>query len=116
MLAAAGAAAGAGIGAILGQLVDNVFFSSTQNDRSGGQAQEEERTSVNQMNKQIERGQAPKSATRAEPGRVRGEQDHINFGDRDALNADGTWKHGGRDLTNGERDWLTHNGWKAPNQ
>ena len=25
-----------------------------------------------------------------------------------------TWKHGGRALTNVEKDWITANGWKLP--
>ena len=72
------------------------------------------RTSTNQMNQQIKRGQAPKSATRAETGKILGEKDHIHFGEKHAINVDGTWKHGGRALTRKEAAWLTRNGWTLP--
>ena len=71
-------------------------------------------TSTNQMNKQVERGQAPKSVDRVDPARVPGEKPHVEFNDGNALNNDGTWKHGGRALTNAERDWLVSNGWSLP--
>src|SRR5207249_773358 len=109
-LAVAQTVAASGIGAAAGlsaaQRLTSVLFSSSEPHRSSGKS----RTSANQMRKQIERGQAPKSATRVDVGKVAGEQDHIHFGDEDALNADGTWKHGGRSLTNAESDWLLKNG------
>jgi hypothetical protein len=66
------------------------------------------------MQKQVERGQAPKSVDRVGKGRVPGEKDNVHFDDGSALNNDGTWKHGGRPLTNPEKLWLTENGWKLP--
>jgi len=55
-------------------------------------------TSVNQMNSQVRRGQAPKSVIRVDKGKVKGEQDNVHFDDKSALNRDGTWKHGQRSL------------------
>jgi hypothetical protein len=115
-LAVAGAGVGSAVGALAGALVDRLFFSSSNNRGTGAGAQENEPTSVNQINKQIQRGQSPESATRADPGRIQGEQSHIHFGEDDALNVDGTWKHGGRGLTNAEKAWLTRNGWRVPGQ
>jgi hypothetical protein len=71
--------------------------------------------SVNQMNQQIKRGQSPKGLKRVDVGKVKGEQDNLHFDDGSSLNRDGTWKHGGRTLTNAQRQWLEENGWKVPN-
>jgi hypothetical protein len=70
--------------------------------------------SCNQMNKQIQRGQAPRSVQRVDRGKVTGEQDHIHFTDDSALNKDGSWKHGGRELTSAEAEWVQSWGWTLP--
>jgi hypothetical protein len=66
------------------------------------------------MQKQVEAGQAPKSVERVDSPRFPYEKPHIEFTDGNTLNNDGTWKHGGRDLTNTDRDWITSNGWSLP--
>jgi hypothetical protein len=72
-------------------------------------------TSTNQMNKQVERGQAPKSVDRVDPGNEgTREQPHIHFIDGKILNGDGTWRDNGCPLTNQERDWIQNNGWTLP--
>lgn len=71
-------------------------------------------TSPNQMQKQVENGQAPKSVDRVDSPRFPHEKPHVEFNDGNALNNDGTWKHGGRELTNVEKDWLLTNGWQLP--
>jgi hypothetical protein len=70
--------------------------------------------SINQTQKAIERGKAPKTVIRADKGRVPGEQDNIHFNDGSAINRDGTWKHGGRSLTNPEKKFLQESGFKIP--
>jgi hypothetical protein len=70
--------------------------------------------SNNQMNETIKKGQAPRGITRIDLGKVRGEQEHATFDDNSALNVDGTWKHGGRTLTDDQKQWLSANGWKLP--
>jgi RHS repeat-associated protein len=70
--------------------------------------------SINQINKAIQRGKAPKSITRADKGKIKGEQDNIHFSDGSAINRDGSFKHGGRPLTNAEKDFLKDNGFKLP--
>jgi hypothetical protein len=67
--------------------------------------------SPNQMNKAIQNGQAPKSIERVDIGKIKGEQTHVHLDDGSALNVDGSWKHGGRQLTNAEKDWLRGSGW-----
>jgi hypothetical protein len=70
--------------------------------------------SPNQMQRQVDRGHAPDGITRVDKGKVKGEQDNVHFGDKNALNRDGSWKHGGVDLTNAQEEWLRRNGWKVP--
>ena len=78
--------------------------------RVGGQGV----TSVNQMNRQILRGGAPRGINRVDVGKVRGEQDNVHFDDGTALNRDGTWKHGEGNLTNAQKEWLLRAGWQLP--
>jgi hypothetical protein len=66
------------------------------------------------MQKQVERGQAPKSIDRVDRARSPYEKDQVHFQDGNALNKDGSWKHGGRSLTNSEKKWLVKNGWTLP--
>jgi hypothetical protein len=67
-----------------------------------------------QMQQEVNRGQAPKSIDRIDKGRGPYEQDHVHFEGGAALNKDGTWKHGGKELSNQEREWLDKHGWKYP--
>ncbi len=70
---------------------------------------------VNQMNKQIKSGKAPKGIVRVDQPKIAYEKPHVHFGEKDALNIDGTWKHGGNiTLTNAQKEWLLNNGWKLP--
>jgi hypothetical protein len=66
------------------------------------------------MNRAIQRGQAPRGITRIDVPKVPNEQRHATFEDGSALNIDGTWKHGGVDLTNSQMEWLIENGWTVP--
>ena len=70
---------------------------------------------VNQMQKRIERGQAPKTIDRVDKARAYMEQDNVHFKDGSSLNRDGSWKHGGKILTNVEKEFLLEFGWKLPN-
>ena len=70
-------------------------------------------TPVNQMNAAIRRGQAPRGIGRVDRGLVKGEQIHVTIGGNvNALNIDGTWKHGGVTLTREQAEWLRGFGWK----
>ena len=120
----AGALVGAGAGSLaigslvaksVGDAAGNAWsnaFSSDNDGGSGGGGRKS--SSAGKMQKEVERGQAPRSVDRVDPGRGTYEQDHVEFKSGDALNRDGTWKHGGRDLTNSERDWITGHGWDVP--
>lgn len=112
--AVAGAAVGATLGAALGGVVDAMFSESSGGAGAGGARPDEQPTSVNQMNQQVQRGQAPRNVTRVDRGKVKGEQDNVHFKGGHSLNRDGSWKHGGRELTSAERDWLTKGGFNAP--
>jgi RHS repeat-associated protein len=74
--------------------------------------------SLNQMQRAIERGQAPRGIARVEAGNpdFPNSQDHVHFtGQRATLNRDGTWGHGDEgELTNEIEDWLRHWGWEIP--
>lgn len=52
-----------------------------------------------------------KNIKRFDKGKIKGEQDHVHFDDGAALNKDGSWKHGQRELTQEERNYLQENGW-----
>ena len=77
-------------------------------------------TSPNQMQKQVESGQAPKEVDQVHSPHVSGDQPHIHFANhRPALNIDGTWKDGGGILpiiTNKIAEWLIRNGWNLPKE
>jgi len=69
--------------------------------------------SVNQMQKQVEKGDAPRGIKRVDKGNPdHGEQDHVHFDDDSALNRDGTWKHGSGSLNRSQESWLRGNGWR----
>jgi hypothetical protein len=69
--------------------------------------------SGNQLQKDIEKGKAPKSINRYDIGKGKHEKPHVHFKDGNALNQDGTWKHGGRKLTNKEKKFLEKYDWKT---
>jgi hypothetical protein len=71
------------------------------------------------MQKQVERDQAPKSILRVDNAHPPGDRfDHVHFVDeghgKHALYNNGEWKHGGRSLTNAEEEWLIKNEWPLP--
>jgi hypothetical protein len=67
--------------------------------------------SANKMNDEIFKGSAPRTVERIDLGKIKGEQTRVHLSDGSALNIDGTWKHGGRTMTNAEKDWLRSHGW-----
>ena len=52
----------------------------------------------------------------ADKGQVKGEQTHVHFSNRSALNEDGTWKEGIGELTRAQEKWLVKNGWRLPSE
>jgi len=74
-------------------------------------------SSVNQMQHQVSTGKAPRTVERVDKGRQdQHEKDHVHLKGGHALNKDGTWKHGGRELTKSEKEWLKENGWELPSE
>lgn len=106
-----GAALGAGAGLAAGELVESKFFSNQGEGAGSGGTKP---SSAGRMQKEVERGQSPRSVDRVDKGRTYKEQDNVHFRSGDALNRDGSWKHGGRELTNAEKDWITGHGWSLP--
>jgi RHS repeat-associated protein len=88
--------------------------SPSPNGNEGDKKTPKKKTSTNQMDQQAKKGQAPKSVERVDSPRFPNEKPHVEFKDGSALNDDGTWKHGGRALTNAEKEWLQQNGWTIP--
>jgi len=84
-----------------------------QNESLGG-AGNSGGSSAGRMQREVVRGQAPRSVKRVDRGRSHMEQDNVHFEGKHAINRDGTWKHGGRDLTRQEQDWLQSHGWSTP--
>jgi RHS repeat-associated protein len=72
------------------------------------------RNKAGELQRQVEKGQAPDSVDRVDKGTGPHEKEHVHFKDDHALNYDGTWKHGGRRVSNREKAWLEGNGWRAP--
>jgi hypothetical protein len=70
-----------------------------------------------QAQRLVEGAQAPRRIGRVDRGRGRYEQDHVHFKDgQNALNRDGTWKHGGRQLTNAEQEFMRRVEWNLPDE
>ena len=72
-------------------------------------------TSPNQMQKQVERGQAPRTVLRVDYDKITGST-HVHFRDGTALNMDGSVHdaiNGVHQLTNSELAWLLKNGWRG---
>ena len=71
--------------------------------------------SINQLQKEVNSGKAPKGIERFDKGKILNEQDHVHFSKDSgggALNMDGTWKHEsvGNPLTNKIIKYLKENG------
>jgi RHS repeat-associated protein len=110
-----GALVGGGGGAIAGGVSGLITCSQgTGAGGVGGSGGGQNRSTAGNMQRQVERGQAPRSVDRVDRARFPFEKDQVHFKDGHALNYDGTWKHGGRALTNAESDWLLKNGWSLP--
>ena len=104
-------------GAITAAAGVNMMANAQQNKEAGYDRGKNNSKSINQFKQDIIKGRAPKTIDRIDSGSDRlGEQDHIHFKGKgsNALNKDGTWRHGGRELTNEERKYLKGIGWKIP--
>ena len=68
--------------------------------------------SINQLQKDVERGKAPKEIDRFDKGKGENEKPHVHFVDGTALNKDGTLKHGEKlNISNKTKKYLEKNDW-----
>ena len=90
---------------VLDDLFGDEFFDSNN-----------KKISFNQINKEIQKGNAPKGIERVDKGSqsVIKEQPHIHFESGAALNINGRWKEGYTVLTRSQIEWLKKNGWQVP--
>ena len=70
--------------------------------------------SINQLQKLVNIGKAPKTITRFDKVKNLKEIDHVHFSNGSALNLDGTWRHGFKTLTNEEIKFLKLYEWTIP--
>jgi len=64
------------------------------------------------MQKQIDRGQAPKDVIRADPPHTPGERPHVHLKDKRVLCNDGKWKDGKEQpIPKDVQKWFEKNGW-----
>lgn len=71
-------------------------------------------TSRNQMQKMVDKGQAPKKVDRVDKAHTKYGQEHVHFKDGTAINKDGTTHddgHGIPKLNKKVLYWLNGNGW-----
>jgi hypothetical protein len=75
-------------------------------------------SSVNRMQQEVQKNQAPRSVRRVDQAslNIGDNHAHVHFTDGSALKDDGTWKHGKRKLTREEKKWLEKHGWKLPQE
>lgn len=67
--------------------------------------------SINQLQQLVKKGKAPKTIDRFDKGNPNhDEDDHVHFNNGSALYRDGTWKHGTKNLTNAETQFLNNAG------
>jgi len=73
--------------------------------------------SLNQLNKDVQTGRAPKGIKRFDKGRGTKDlpEDEATFDDNSSLYRSGKWRHNnGHKITNKQREYLKQNGWTIP--
>ena len=84
------------------------------NDKNDDRNDKKKPTTQNQMQKQVEKGQAPKDVDRVDKPHQQGQQNHVHFKDGTAMNQDGTIHDRHRGIPNPSnevKNWLENNGW-----
>jgi hypothetical protein len=75
-----------------------------------------EATSSNNLQKMVEKGQAPRGVDRVDKPHVPGQKPHVHFKDGTSFNNDGSLHDAHKgipNLSNTIKKWLENNGWKA---
>lgn len=94
------------------RVFNNIYQTAKTSEKSKDVA--DDATSQNQMQKQVERGQAPKEVDRVDKDHTGYGQEHVHFKDGTAINKDGTIHDDGKGVPNLSKkvlDWLNKNGW-----
>jgi hypothetical protein len=105
----------ANMGAGMRGLTQALMMEGGGDSARGGGDRSPKTSSAGKMEKEVERGQAPRGVDRVDTGNRRfGEKDHVHLDDGRALNNDGTWKHGEGSIGRTIQDWLGDHGWKVP--
>ena len=89
---------------------------SASNRNQGGDSQKKP-SSPGQMQKEVERGKAPKDVKRVEKGHTPGQEDHVHYKDGTSSTKSGKVhdKHKGEPKPSGKtKTWLEEHGWKTP--
>ena len=118
-VAAAGVATAAGGVVLMANGTANAaagYKYGEENSSKSTASKSEQGKSMNQLQKDLDTGKAPEGLKRFDKGKVKGEMDHVHLTDKNnsALNHDGSWKHGGTDLTNKQSKYLDSNGFIIP--
>ena len=85
-------------------------------EKKNDESSKKEPTSPNQMQKKVEKGQAPNEVDRVDKPHVEGQQPYVHFKARTALNQDGTVHDvhkGTPSPSNKTKEWLENNNWKV---
>ena len=93
-------------GAITAAAGMNMMNNAQQNKKAGYRRGKETSKGINQLNKEVQKGQAPKGITRFDKTHTEGGQEHVHFKDGSALNKDGSWKEGLFDMTKKQKEYL----------
>ena len=105
------------VGKSVADLMSSESFSPMTATKSNGKSahlssEKQQPKSLNQLNKDIQKGNTPKDIMRFDKAHTKGGQEHVHFKDGSALNKDGTWKEGDFKITKEIQEYLKENGWK----
>ena len=86
---------------------------NTGNNNKGKNKKPKKRTTPGAMQRQVEKGHAPREVKEVHNGHTKNGKPHVHFKDGTAINLDGTKSHdhaGTPPLTNAIKEWLHQNG------
>jgi hypothetical protein len=90
--------------------------SEEPNDKENNKTNQNKPTSQNQMQRQVEKGKAPKEIERVDKTHQKGGQNHVHFKNGTSLNQDGTVHDAHKGIpnpSNASKEWLRDNGWSC---
>jgi RHS repeat-associated protein len=112
--------AGFGIGALpgaAGGMITGATYGGLAGAYVDGLVNLSKISSAGKMQREVERGRAPKEVDRVDKGNPDdpGDKDpHVHLKDTRALKQDGTWKEGAGEISKAVANWLTSHGWGIP--